>query len=69
MNFRKHRKKLIIGLVIAAALIILVMIMLGRKPQVEFETYTVDHGDVVEIISATGSIAPSSKIQLQPEVA
>ena len=69
MNFRKHRTKLIISLVIAAALVVLIMIKLGSKPQVEFETYTVDHGDVVEVISATGSIAPSSKIKLQPEVA
>jgi HlyD family secretion protein len=38
-----------------------------RGPQTVYETDVVSRGSVVETISVTGSIAPGSKISLQPE--
>jgi len=68
MDFLKHHKKLIIIAVIVIIAIAGVIFAKTRGNKVEYETYIVDRGEVVEVISATGSIAPSSKIELQPQV-
>lgn len=39
-----------------------------RKPKISYETELVDRGTVVQEVSVTGSIVPSKKISLQPEV-
>jgi HlyD family secretion protein len=69
MKFRGFSKKRIIISVVAVVVVTLVIIVVTRGPQMEYETYTAERGEVIEVISATGSIAPSSKIELQPEVA
>lgn len=52
---------------VAAIAVTGVVVMAMRKPKVSYETETVDRGAVVEEISVTGSLVPTSKISLQPE--
>ncbi|MFH1046797.1 MAG: efflux RND transporter periplasmic adaptor subunit [Patescibacteria group bacterium] len=68
MKLKGFSKKMVVITVAAIAVVALIIYAATRKPAVEYELYEVDHGEVVEVISATGSIAPSSKIELQPEV-
>ncbi|MFH2062746.1 MAG: efflux RND transporter periplasmic adaptor subunit [bacterium] len=63
-----RRKKILAAVGAVVVLIVVLSVVFGGQPKVEYETYAVDRGDVVEVISVTGSIAPSSKIELQPEV-
>lgn len=57
--------------VIAAVSVLVVggiVVTATRKPKISYETERVDRGTVVQEVSVTGSIAPSKKISLQPEV-
>lgn len=68
MSFLKtHKKLVIISFIVIIAVAGFIYSRSGGN-DVEYETYAVDRGEVVEVISATGSIAPSSKIELQPQV-
>ncbi len=68
MKLKGYSKKVIIISIAIIVVVALIVIVITRKPEIEYEMYEVDRGEVVEIISATGSIAPSSKIKLQSEV-
>jgi RND family efflux transporter MFP subunit len=68
MKLKGYSKKVTIISIAIIAVVAVVVYMTTRQAEIEYETYTVDRGEVVEVISATGSIAPSSKIKLQPEV-
>lgn len=68
MKLQGYSKKLIITSIAVIAVVTLLIIFATRGARTEYETYLVDRGEVVKIISATGSIAPSSKIKLQSEV-
>lgn len=65
----KPSKKLIIWTVIILVVVVGIIVAVAAKPKVAYETEAVDRGPVVEAVSVTGSIAPLTKIQLQPEVA
>jgi hypothetical protein len=60
MNLKKYNKKVIIGSVVVIVVIALILIVRSGGDEFEYETYTADTGEVVEIISATGSRSPSS---------
>ncbi|MEA3249786.1 MAG: efflux RND transporter periplasmic adaptor subunit [Patescibacteria group bacterium] len=68
MQLKKYNKKVIIGSMAAILVVVVILIVRSGGSEFEYETYAVDRGEVVEVISATGSIAPSSKIKLQPQV-
>lgn len=68
MSLKKYNKKVIIGAVAVIVLVAGYLLVRSKGEKFEYETYQADRGEVVEIISATGSIAPSSKIKLQPQV-
>jgi RND family efflux transporter MFP subunit len=68
MTLTKKNKRIIIGSIIGIVLIGGYLAVKSSEDKFEYETYKADLGQVVEVISATGSIAPSSKIKLQPQV-
>ncbi len=68
MKLKGYSKKIVVLSVIIIVLVALIIYAVTRESEIEYELYEVDRGEVVEVISATGSIAPSSKIKLQPEV-
>jgi len=68
MKLKGYSKKVTIISIAVVAIVAIIVVLATRKAEIEYETYDVDRGEVIEIISATGSIAPSSKIKLQPEV-
>ena len=68
MKLKGYSKKVTIISIAVISVVAVVVYMASRQAEIEYETYAVDRGEVVELISATGSIAPSSKIKLQPEV-
>lgn len=63
----KRSKKLLIGGIIAAVVVIGGIYKVTR-PKTTYETANISKGDVVHQVSVTGSIAPFKKIALQPEV-
>ncbi len=68
MSLKKYNKKVVIAAVVGIIIVGGYLYARSRGAEVDYETYAVDRGEVVELISATGSIAPSSKIKLQPQV-
>lgn len=64
----KSRKIKIISAVVGIAVAVGIGVSVTRKPKVAYETEVVGKGTVVREVSVTGSIAPSKKISLQPEV-
>ncbi len=61
------RKKIIWTAVIIAA-VGGIGFLATRKPTIKYETEKIVRGAVVEEVSVTGSLAPTHKIELQPEV-
>lgn len=64
---KTYSKWIILG---AAALILVVggiMYAASRKPKITYDTAAVERGLVMDQVTATGSIAPSSKIKLEAE--
>lgn len=64
----KSRKIKIISAVVGIAVAVGIGVSVTRKPKVSYETEVVGKGIVVREVSVTGSIVPSKKISLQPEV-
>ena len=64
----KFTRKTAIICVVSAAIVGGIVFAATRKPAISYETEKVDRGTVVQEVSVTGSITPSKKISLQPEV-
>jgi HlyD family secretion protein len=63
------RSKIILGSVAATvAVSVGIGVFVATRQNISYETEAISRGTVVEEVSVTGSIAPSKKISLQPEV-
>ena len=69
MNMKRNYSKLVIGISVGLVVIVgIVLAVRSRQGKTEYETAVAEIGDVIELIDATGSIAPMAKIKLQPQV-
>lgn len=68
LKIKNYSKKIVIGSVAAIIVVSVIMYVRSGKNAVEYETAVVERADVIEEVSVTGSIAPASKVKLQPEV-
>lgn len=68
MKIKGHSKRIIIISSVVIVIVAAAVVAVTSGPDIEYETSQVERGEVKEVVSATGSIAPSSKIKLQPEV-
>lgn len=64
----KFTKKKIIWTVVGLVAVVLVVSKLGSKPKISYDTQKVERGEVVEEVTVTGSLAPTQKVALEPEV-
>ncbi|HTM68067.1 MAG TPA: efflux RND transporter periplasmic adaptor subunit [Candidatus Binatia bacterium] len=62
------RKTVIFGIIGAAAIALVAFVVASRNKPPVYETERIERGTVVEEVSVTGSLSPSSKISLEPEV-
>lgn len=65
---KNYSKKIVIGSIVAIVVVAAIMYFRSGGKQAEYTTAVVERGDVIEEVSITGSIAPPSKVKLQPEV-
>lgn len=69
MNMKRNYSKLVIGISVGLVVIVgIVLAVRSRQGKTEYETAVAEIGNVIELIDATGSIAPMAKIKLQPQV-
>src|SRR5688572_6721521 len=62
------RKTLIVALVGVAAVAVIAFAVASRTKPAMYETEPITRGSVIEEVTVTGSLSPSSKIALEPEV-
>ncbi|HTK05453.1 MAG TPA: efflux RND transporter periplasmic adaptor subunit [Candidatus Eisenbacteria bacterium] len=62
------RKTIVLSLIGVAVVALIAFAVASRNKPVTYETERIGRGTVIEEVSVTGSLSPSSKISLEPEV-